>query len=117
MNKIRIFLLPMVLGLLLAASSCKTPQLATALQQPSLPDAFSKSPDTVNTANIKWRDYFKDPYLVQLIDTALKNNQELEITLQEIEIAQNDIRVRKGKLMPTLGIKAGAGVEKVGRYT
>ncbi|MEY2922965.1 MAG: hypothetical protein RL108_1591, partial [Bacteroidota bacterium] len=36
---------------------------------------------------------------------------------QEIEIAKNDIRVRKGALLPTVGVKAGAGVEKVGRYT
>jgi len=41
----------------------------------------------------------------------------LQITLQEIEIAKNDIRVRKGALLPTVGVKAGTGIEKVGRYT
>jgi NodT family efflux transporter outer membrane factor (OMF) lipoprotein len=55
--------------------------------------------------------------LVDLIDAALKNNQELNITLQEIEIAKNDIRVKKGLLLPSGGVRAGAGVEKVGRYT
>jgi NodT family efflux transporter outer membrane factor (OMF) lipoprotein len=39
------------------------------------------------------------------------------MTLQEIEIAKNDIRVRKGALLPTVGVRAGAGIEKVGRYT
>ena len=39
------------------------------------------------------------------------------ITLQEIEIARNDIRIKKGALLPTVGVRAGAGVEKVGRYT
>ena len=52
-----------------------------------------------------------------MIDIALKNNQELLITLQEIEIAKNDIRVRKGALLPQVGVGVGAGIEKVGRYT
>ena len=67
--------------------------------------------------HLAWKDYFKDQNLVDLIDVALKNNQELNITLQEIEIAKNDIRVKKGLLLPTVGVRAGAGVEKVGRYT
>ena len=54
---------------------------------------------------------------MDLIEVALQNNQELAITLQDIEIAKNDIRVRKGALLPTVGLGAGAGVEKVGQYT
>jgi NodT family efflux transporter outer membrane factor (OMF) lipoprotein len=68
-------------------------------------------------ATISWKNFFKDKQLVDLIDIAIQNNQELQITLQEIEIAKNDIRVRKGMLLPTVGIRAGAGIEKVGRYT
>lgn len=68
-------------------------------------------------STVKWNVFFKDPNLVELIDTALKNNQELNITLQEIEIAKNDVRVKKGLLLPTVGLRAGAGLEKVGRYT
>ena len=48
-----------------------------------------------------------------LIDTALKNNQELLITLQEIEIAKNDIRVKQGKLLPSVIAGGGAGIDKV----
>ncbi len=58
-----------------------------------------------------------DPYLSDLIDTALKNNQELNITLQEIEISKNEVRDKKGEYLPFIGLKAGAGTEKVGRYT
>ncbi len=39
------------------------------------------------------------------------------ITLQEIEIARNDIRVRQGQLLPSVIGRVGAGVDKVGRYT
>ncbi len=45
------------------------------------------------------------------------NNQELQITLQEIEIAKNDIRFKQQPLLPTVGVKGGIGVEKAGRYT
>ncbi len=71
----------------------------------------------MNTANIKWKEFFTDPHLEALIDTALKNNQEFNIIMQEISIAQNEVRARKGEYLPFLGIGAGAGVEKVGKYT
>jgi len=104
------------LSICLAVASC-TPALAPLAETKAVPESFGKSTDTTNTSTTPWRTYFKDPNLVNLIDTALKNNQELQITLQEIEISKNDIRVRKGALLPTVGVGAGAGIEKVGRYT
>ena len=114
-NKLYKFLIP--LGLCLAVISCKTPAIAPTKSGASVPESYASSKDTANSATITWKTFFKDPELVNLIDVAIKNNQELLITLQEIEIAKNDIRVRKGALLPTVGVKAGAGVEKVGRYT
>lgn len=104
------------LSICLAVASC-TPALAPLAETKAVPESFGKSTDTTNTSTTPWRTYFKDPNLVNLIDTALKKNQELQITLQEIEIAKNDIRVRKGALLPSVGVGAGAGIEKVGRYT
>ncbi len=52
-----------------------------------------------------------------MIDTALAHNQELNILLQEIEISKNEIRARKGEYLPFMGVKLGAGVDKVPRYT
>ena len=100
----------------MAVASC-TPALAPLAETKAVPESFDKSTDTTNVSSTPWRTYFKDPNLVSLIDTALKNNQELQITLQEIEIAKNDIRVRKGALLPTVGVGSGVGIEKVGRYT
>ena len=73
--------------------------------------------DTVSMAAAPYRQLFNDPNLVNLIDTALRNNQELQRTLQEIEIARNDIRFRQAALLPAAVVGVGAGVEKVGRYT
>jgi len=98
-------------------SGCKIPTIVQTPEQKSVPSSYDNSQDTVNTATIQWRNFFSDKYLVRLIDTALKNNQELLITLQEIEIARNDIRVRQGKLLPSVIGGGGIGLEKVGRYT
>ncbi|HET9052816.1 MAG TPA: TolC family protein, partial [Cyclobacteriaceae bacterium] len=83
----------------------------------AVPKHYATLPDSANTAKIQWRDYFHDPYLSALIDTALIHNQELHITLQEIIIANNEVRARKGEYLPFVNITAGAGAEKVGRYT
>jgi NodT family efflux transporter outer membrane factor (OMF) lipoprotein len=58
--------------------------------------------------------YFVSPELRNLIDTALKNNQELNIQLQEIIIAQNEVAARKGEYMPKVNAGAGVGIEKPG---
>ncbi|MBW4361528.1 TolC family protein [Flavobacterium taihuense] len=118
MYKIKLYQYLIPLGICLAVVSC-APANAPLAENKTVPESFDKSmgTDTTNTSTTPWRTYFKDSNLVNLIDTALKNNQELLITLQEIEIAKNDIRVKKGLLLPTVGIGAGAGIEKVGRYT
>ncbi|MCX2430870.1 TolC family protein [Pedobacter sp. GR22-10] len=100
-----------------AYTACKLPEVAQRAENKNVPEGFSDSKDTVNSASIQWKTFFTDPNLVTLIDTALKNNQELNITLQDIEIARNDIKAKKGDLLPTVGYGVGAGLEKVGRYT
>lgn len=101
----------------IAFTACKTPDMAKKTADTTTPAVYYNSLDTNNSAKMKWREYFTDPYLASLIDTALKNNQELNITLQEIEVSRNEIRARKGEYLPFLGLKGGAGVDKTARYT
>lgn len=107
------------LGILFATtlfSGCIGPiQLKT--ENKATPSAYKDSKDTINTAQTKWRDYFKDPNLVSLIDAALQNNQELNIMLQEINISQNEVRARTGAYLPFVTGGGTIGVEKVGKYT
>jgi NodT family efflux transporter outer membrane factor (OMF) lipoprotein len=99
-------------------AACKLPTLVQKTDNQAVPAAYANAAqDSANIAAIKWREYFSDPYLVALIDTALKNNQELNITLQEIEQTRNEIRARKGEYLPFVGLRAGGGVDKVARYT
>ncbi|WEK37190.1 MAG: TolC family protein [Candidatus Pseudobacter hemicellulosilyticus] len=117
MSKLKIHHYSWLLILFLAIAGCKAPAITAREASKAVPATYSSSQDTTNTATLSWREYFTDPNLVSLIDTALKNNQELLITLQEVEMARNDIRLRQGPLAPTVGVRAGVGVEKVGRYT
>ncbi len=73
--------------------------------------------DTTNSAQVNWKEFFTDPYLNNLIEIGLENNQELNITLQEIMISQNEVQARKGEYLPYLGLKAGAGLDKAAEYT
>lgn len=102
---------------LVLVTGCKAPAIVEQAANTSVPAAYGAGNDTVNTAAVQWRNFFTDPNLVNLIDTALRNNQELKITLQEIEIARNDIRAKQGAILPSVGARAGIGTEKVGRYT
>ncbi|SEB14273.1 TolC family protein [Pedobacter hartonius] len=106
-----------VLAISLAAASCKVPAVTTGTAGRPAPESYGNNRDTTNISTIPYRNFFKDQHLVDLIDTAMKNNQELMVTLQDIEIAKNDVRLRKGALLPTVGVRAGAGIEKVGLYT
>lgn len=97
--------------------ACKTPELVEKTANSDVPVSYNDSQDTTNITAMDWKEYFTDPYLIALIDTALVHNQELNITLQEIEIARNEARIRKGEYLPFVDLKAGAGLEKPGRYT
>ena len=117
MYKVNLYKYLILLGISLAVVSCKAPAVAPTTADTAVPNSFGTTVDTTNTASKPWKTFYTDKYLEELINTALQNNQELLITLQEIEIAKNDIRIRKGALLPTVGVRAGAGIEKVGRYT
>ena len=97
--------------------ACKVPSITGKKENRSVPSSYSGSGDTSNVAKMNWRTYFKDENLVKLIDTALANNQELNITLQEIEITKNEVMARKGEYLPFLNFGAGVGPDRAGKYT
>jgi len=104
-------------GLALAVAACKTPELALKTESRRVPASYGMAPDSISTARVRWQEFFTDPDLQALIDTALQRNQELNITLQEIEIARNEVRARKGEYLPMVGLGARTAADKVGRYT
>lgn len=110
-------LLGAVLVILLCAGCAIPPQMAQRKENTAVPESYGASKDTLNIANTGWMEAFKDEHLKKLINIALENNQELNIILQEINIAKNEIKSRKGEYLPSIGVGVGAGYEKVPRYT
>lgn len=97
--------------------ACKNLAIVNKTENKSVPASYGTSTDSLNTAKTKWKDFFKDPELSALIDSALKKNQELNIVMQEIQVAKNEVRARRGAFLPFINAGLGAGVDKVGRYT
>ena len=115
MNKNVIAILVALIGLSLL-NSC-VPALIQKKENKSLPTSYSNNLDTINSSKTKWSSFLNDPYLKAMIDTSLQNNQELNIMMQEIAIAKNDIRDKKGQYLPFVNFGVGAGFEKSARYT
>ena len=104
---------------ILLVTACSVPQVVTRAPVVPVPAAFpAASTDTLQAAaGRRWDDFFTDPFLLQLIDTALVNNREVNVMLQRIAIARNEIQARKGEYLPTVNAGLASDVEKVGRYT
>ena len=99
--------------------SCNTPQIALKPLDKSIPDHFEGQLNAArsNITEINWRTYFDDPQLTALIDTALINNQEMNMVLQELIMSQNEVLEKSGEYLPMVNIGAGIGAEKPGRFT
>lgn len=102
----------------LMLQSCAIPLINSKQADTSLPTQYQETVTPAgNSASVKWQDFFDDPNLVSLIDTAVNNNKEIHIMAQRISVAQNEIQARKGEYLPFVGIGASADKEKVGKYT
>ena len=106
-----------ILSLSIVCTACIGPSAIKRSENKNVPASYNGGKDSINTATIKWKTFFKDQYLIALIDTALNNNQELNIIMQEINIAKNDVRAKKGAYMPNLEVGLEAGLDKSSRYT
>lgn len=101
----------------LTYTGCSVPALVQKTENKVVPVSYKGSQDSTNSGKANWRVFFTDSSLTALIDTALLNNQELNITMQEIEISKNEVMARKGEYRPFVSLGGAAGVEKASRYT
>ena len=83
----------------------------------NIPDSYSGLHDTRNSGLIQWSDFFEDRHLTALVEMALQNNQELNIAIQEMVIANAEVLARRGAYVPKVGFGLGAGVDHPGKFT
>ena len=65
----------------------------------------------------KWRAFFGDTTLVNLIDTALKNNPDLQIALERTGIAASELYASRMAILPRSDLRVAAGQRRFGDYT
>ncbi|WP_338615378.1 efflux transporter outer membrane subunit [Pigmentiphaga sp. CHJ604] len=75
--------------------------------------AASGKPDEAVTADIGWRDFFRDPLLQQLIDISLSNNRDLRKAALNVEAARALYRIQRAEMLPNLGVSASGAAERV----
>ena len=115
-TKSKLYYVITILVILMSIVACKTPQ--APMPEDTLKDSLpTLSKDSSVAISPAWREFFQDPMLQKLIETALQNNQDLKITLQELAIARSAITAKQAALLPSVTANIGAGVSKVGRYT
>ncbi|SCX74545.1 efflux transporter outer membrane subunit [Variovorax sp. EL159] len=60
------------------------------------------------SASLPWQDFFADPRLAGLIQTALANNRDLRVSVLNIEQARAQFQIERSNLFPALGL-TGSG--------
>jgi multidrug efflux system outer membrane protein len=110
---------PLVISFLTVnINGCASLDTNVSIPEKAIPVSFPNQKDTATTiANINWRQYFTDPLLVKLIDTAVANNLDLQMALQRIEVSRSSVKLANGALLPKVDLSIGGGVQKFGLYT
>ncbi len=93
-------------------------QSSTQLNGQSKAQAYTAEKAVSSDAvNINWKDWFNDPQLAALVETAVNNNQEVAILLQRINMAANEVYAREGEYLPAVSAGVSVESEKVGEFT
>jgi multidrug efflux system outer membrane protein len=64
-------------------------------------------------AEIRWRDFFVDPQLQQVIALALVNNRDLRVAALNVKSAQAHYRIQRAELFPTVDASAVEQVDRI----
>ncbi len=102
-----------VLSSLVAAALVAGCSFIPTYERPDAPIPASYPEAQVNAvpqlaADIGWRDYFAEPRLRTLIESALDNNRDLRVATLQIEQARAAFQLRRADTYPRVGVIANA---------
>ena len=106
-----------IIGICLSLYSCKSSSPLNKTSLKSLPESYGNQNDSIKPFEISWKEYFTNPTLVSLIDTALANNLDLLAALQHIEMSVAYVKYTKGLSKPYLSAYGAAAQRRFGDYT
>ncbi|MBY0514121.1 MAG: TolC family protein [Gemmataceae bacterium] len=104
-------------GVVLLLASCQIPKVRQPDPGPGLPPSFNGWVTPDNSAQLKVEEFFNDPVLIGLIHQGLTGNQELKLLTQDVQIANNEVLLRRGAYLPFITTRAGAGLDRSSAFT
>lgn len=108
----------LILLVLLPLGACR---VGRNYERPSLPLPASyagvATGDTLSIASTAWAEFYTDPLLKQLIDSAVKNNYDLQTALTRIATSGQEVRRAKAAFLPAASIGVGANTSVYGKNT
>ena len=117
MKKYRMYKYILFAVVTLMCVGCKAPSL-TLEEQVDLPNVIAgETADTLSLASVSWKEFFPDTYLVSYIDTALARNYTFLQALEQVSVAREQLRIRRGALLPEVSLGLQGGIERFGEYT
>mgnify|MGYP001060961272 CR=1 FL=1 len=75
------------------------------------PDAAKSATSVAVTADLGWREFFRDPRLLALIELSLKNNRDMRIAVERVQEARAQFGIQQSDRLPTIGIGANGQVQ------
>lgn len=79
------------------------------------PVTYSGDPSVgVRASTLGWRDFFADPRLEALIETALEHNRDLVVAVAQIEEARGLYRIQRSERLPTFAVNADGARTRMG---
>ncbi|HJT74170.1 MAG TPA: efflux RND transporter permease subunit, partial [Chitinophaga sp.] len=109
-----------ILLLITVLSGCYAPKKLETPEAPTMPAAYTDSTalaDSSSIAQLSYKQFFTDPLLQQLLDTALKNNTDMLLASQRLEITRAQLLAASRAWQPSVNVALSAGVDKYGDYT
>ena len=100
-------------ALLVALTGCS---LAPNYQQPAAPVAEQWDMTDAQQSAIalpQWREFFQDPALQQLIETALDNNRDLRIAALNVDAFRAQYRIQRSARFPSIDASGGANRQRL----
>jgi len=64
------------------------------------------SRDSLNMANVSWKEIFTDPILISYIEEGLQSNMDIRVAIQQIAASEAYVKQGKAGYLPTLSLNA-----------
>lgn len=63
-------------------------------------------------ADLGWREFFRDPRLLALIEIALQNNRDMRIAVERVQEARAQYGIQQSERLPTIGLGGNAQIQR-----